>query len=379
MTQGIRLRSGPFVLAIVVAVAVVLSAPFVSQIRNAIRAHFPGHFVLVVGLIGGTLLLLALASAIRRIQTRRLPRYGAIAAALVIASGYSMLNAGTNPESNAVERFHFLEYGLITFLFYRAWRPLNDLGILVLPALAGLIVGTAEEWFQWFIPSRVGDIRDIALNLVAIGCGLLFSVALEPPQEFRATLQPASRVRVLRLGALSVAALAAFVHVLHLGHAVVDAEAGTFTSRYSGDTLRALQSDRAARWQSHPPPLVVKRLSREDQYLSEGIEHVMQRNELWQAGDVAGAWQENLILERYFAPVLDTPSYAGKAGHRWSPAQRADAEARGGQSLRGTYISDAYPYRILTWNRTLFWATAAGVIAALLITASRFGGNSAVG
>src|SRR5690349_14315749 len=64
MTSSIHLRTAPFVLAIAVAIGLVLSAPFVSQIRNAIRAHFPGHFVLVVGILGGGLLLLALASAV---------------------------------------------------------------------------------------------------------------------------------------------------------------------------------------------------------------------------------------------------------------------------------------------------------------------------
>lgn len=379
MTSRAHLRAAPFALAISVAVAVVLSAPFVAQIRNAIRTRFPGAFVLIVGAIGATLLLVALVSAALRIRDRRAQRYGAIVAAIVIATGYSMFNAGENPESNAVERFHFLEYGLIAFLFYRAWRPLRDPGIVLLPALAGLIVGTAEEWFQWFIPSRIGDIRDIALNLVAIGCGLLFSVAVEPPEGFQPTLRPGSRSRVCRLAAASLLALAAFVHVLHLGYAVVDPEAGTFTSRYSAGALLSLQRDRAARWQTDPPPLVVKRLSREDQYFSEGIEHVMRRNELWQAGDVGGAWHENLILEKYFAPVLDTPSYAGKAGHRWAPEQRADAEARAAHVARGTFVSEAYPYRILTWNRTVFWIGIVAVIAALLLSASRARRKWAVG
>ena len=371
MPSRIQLRAAPFALAIPLAVALVLSAPFVGQIRNAIRAHFPGHFVLVVGGIGGTLLLIALISAAVRIRERRAARYGAIAAALAIAVAYSTFNAGANPESNAVERFHFLEYGLITFLFYRAWRPLGDHAILVLPALAGLIVGAAEEWFQWFIPNRVGELRDVFLNLVAIGCGLLFSVAVQPPEMFQFGLRRGSRARVLRMAAATIVVLAAFVHVVHFGRAVVDADAGTFMSRYTGDQLLALQADRTRRWRTQPPPLVVVRLSREDQYLSEGIEHVMSRNELWTAGDFVGAIYENLILEKYFAPVLDTPSYAGKTGHRWPPEQRADAETRAPSVPRGSFVSDAYPYRLLPWNRVVFWiavALVAGALAAFPLT-----------
>ena len=371
MPSRIRLRAAPFALAISLAIALVLSAPFVGQIRNAIRAQFPGHFVLVVGGIGGTLLLIALMTAVVRIRERRAARYGAIAAALAIAVAYSTFNAGANPESNAVERFHFLEYGLITFLFYRAWRPLGDLAILVLPALAGLIVGAAEEWFQWFIPNRVGEIRDVFLNLVAIGCGLLFSVAVQPPETFQSGLRRGSLSRVLRLAAATLVVLTAFVHVVHFGHAVVDADAGTFVSRYSGGQLRAMQADRAERWRTQPPPLAVVRLSREDQYLSEGIEHVMERNELWTAGDLGGAFHENLILEKYFAPVLDTPSYAGKAGHRWPPEQRAEAEAKSVSVPRGSFASDAYPYRLLTWNPIVFWLITSAIAAALLFVARR--------
>jgi VanZ family protein len=320
-------------------------------------------------------MLAALAAAVTQIRHRRGRRYGAILAAFAIAAAYSIVTAAENPESRAVERFHFLEYGVIAFLFYRAWRPLGDPAIVLLPMLAGVLAGTAEEWFQWFIPRRVGELRDVFLNLVAIGCGLLFSVAVLPPPSFRRRLRRGSAARVCRLAAATVLALAAFVHALHLGHAVRDEEAGTFTSRYSAAQLRALQAGRQARWRTDPPPLTLQRLSREDQYLSEGIEHVMHRNELWAAGDYAGAWNENLILERYFAPVLDTPSYAGRAGHRWPAEQRADAEARVNALASfepAAYVSGAYPYPILVWNAAAFWTVVALVTGALAALAVRF-------
>ena len=377
MSDGRHLPATPFVLAIGVGVAVVLSAPFIAQLRTSVRSAFPDSFIFIVGAIGAVILVAALAAAFMQIRDRRAPRYGAIAAAIAIAAGYSLLTAGDNRESNAVERFHFLEYGLITFLFYRAWRPLGDMSILLLPALAGLIVGTAEEWLQWFIPARVGELRDIFLNLVAIGCGLLFSVAVQPPERFSASLSRPSVPRVCRMAAAAVCAVAVFIHVIHLGYEIHDPEAGTFTSRYSAARLLALQADKKRTWQTAPPPRVLVRVSREDQYLSEGIEHVMERNERWASGDFTAAWHENLILERYFAPVLDTPTYAGLAGHRWPPEQRADAEARiRAQPVpsavvqpfsAANYVSTAYPYRLYIWNKALFWALIAAVAVALLV------------
>ena len=52
---------------------------------------------------------------------------------------------------------------------------------------------------------------------------------------------------------------------------------------------------------------------------------------------------ENLILEKYYAPVLDTPSYVSAQGHRWPASQRADAEARIGPGFM-IYVSDAQDY-----------------------------------
>ena len=82
-----------------------------------------------------------------------------------------------------------------------------------------------------------------------------------------------------------------------------------------------------AKWR-RDPPLVVRRLSREDQYLAEGLSHVRQRNAAWNAGDIMTAWRENRILEAFYAPVLDTPTYASKLGNRWPGEQRADAASR---------------------------------------------------
>ena len=372
-----HLPAGPFLIAIAVAAAVVVSAPLIGQLRAWIRATFPGRFVLIVGAIAAVMLAAALVAAAIRIRENRRRRFGAIAAAIALAIVYSAWNASDNPESNAVERFHFLEYGLITWLFYRAWRPLDDLAIFLLPTLAGIIVGTAEEWLQWFIPNRVGELRDIFLNLAAIVCGLLFSAGVDPPSRFEVTFGSSSGRRVLRLAAVAALAVAAFFHSVHLGYEIADPGIGSFSSRYAAEELPALQAAVAERWRTSAPPLTLQRLSREDQYLSEGLAHVRWRNRSWAAGDIVAAWNENLILEKYFAPVLDTPTYEGRQGHRWPQEQRADAEARVTPNLRSSaYVSDAYPYRIYTWPKTLFWTIVAAIAVVLIAAASWLGRSS---
>src|SRR6476620_7685609 len=166
-------------IAIAASAALVLSAPFIGYIRSWIRTQFPGQFVRIIGGVIALLALVAIGSAVMRIRERRPLRYAAIVTAILCAVWYSVAEATGNPDVDVVQRFHFVEYGLIAFLFYRGWRALEDPAIFVLPIFAGLIVGTADEWLQWFIPNRVGEMADIFLNRVAIGYGLLFSLGAD--------------------------------------------------------------------------------------------------------------------------------------------------------------------------------------------------------
>ena len=364
-----RVRPARFVLAAAVSAALVLAAPFIGEIRRAILQRFPGQFGRIIGGIVLACVAGALLSALVRIRDRRGWRYGALLAAVTIAGVYTYATRTGDSQVDAVERFHFVEYGLITLLFYRAWRPAGDLSVLVLPLLAGLLVGTFEEWFQWFIPARVGDLRDIFLNGVAISCGLLFSLALEPPERFTRTLTRASLRRIGAFASVTLIVFAAFYDSVQVGYAV-EGQGWRFRSCYTAARLDALAAERAARWRNsfvaRPP-----RLSAEDQYMTEGLWHVQRRNRAWDAGDVRTAWRENQILERHFAPVLDTPSYVSKSGHRWPGDHRADAERRfqEAQSAVGAaaakYESDAHPAAIHAWPKVIYW-TVAGVLALLL-------------
>ena len=349
-----RLRPRRFVLAIAVSTALVLSAPFIGFVRSWIRTTFPGQYVRI---IGGAIALIAFTAvivALWRIRTHRLLRYGAIAASLAFAIWYSLADATGNPDADVVQRFHFVEYGIVAFLFYRAWRPLEDPAILVLPMLAGLLVGTVDEWLQWFIPNRVGEIADVLLNAIALGCGLLFSLGADPPDRFSSRLRPGSLSRIGRLAAATMLAIAAFFHIVHLGYDIRTDQTGAFKSRWSNDELERLSAAKREEWRRHPLPLVLQRVSREDQYMTEGVTHVQKRNELLAANDPRSAWMENLILEKYFAPVLDTPSYVSRTGHRWSPEQRQSVEALAAGS-NADYVSRANPYPIYTWSRLAFW------------------------
>ncbi len=259
--------------AIIASAAVIVSAPFIRDIRDWIRGQFPGHFVLVVGSAVAIAIVAAIVYALVSIRDRRGLRYGAIAAAVILGVSYSLWNAQGIAEVDAVEQFHFVEYGLITLLFYRAARPLGGASVFVLPVLAGLVVGTLEEWLQWFIPGRVGDMRDVFLNGAAILSGLLFSIGLDPPFDTaQSAPDPRSphdrRASVRRIGLTAVTTVivfTAFVHTVHLGLEIADPEAGRFRSRYDAATLSSIGHARLIEWKTNPPLARPERLTREDQ------------------------------------------------------------------------------------------------------------------
>jgi hypothetical protein len=237
--------------------------------------------------------------------------------------------------------------------------------VLVLPVLAGLLVGTLDEWFQWFIPSRVGEIRDVILDSAAVACGWLFSIGLDPPAHFTLAMRRGSAIRIGGMLAVAILVFGAFLETVHVGYDAGDPRIGVFRSRYTTVELESAARERAARWRDRPF-MAGGRVSREDQYLSEALWHVRRRNQAASAGDVFTAWRENRILETFYTPVLEIPTYLGRPGFRWPVEQRVDVERRAQDDGR-PYVSDAEPYRIYVWPKSRFWTVVVLVISITLV------------
>ena len=62
-----------------------------------------------------------------------------------------------------VERIHFIEYAVLGLLISRAVNVRTLHGIISTCCLITLI-GVVDEIIQWFLPNRVGDIRDVTMN-----------------------------------------------------------------------------------------------------------------------------------------------------------------------------------------------------------------------
>ena len=358
-----------FIVALIASALIVLGSPFMGQLQSWLRRSLSTEsYVLLFGVGVLAAVGLMIAVAFLRIRERRGQRFALLLIALLFGGSYMWWTSTPYADVNAVERVHFVEYGLIAYLFYRASLSRHSLGeggrergdpsSLILPLMAAFTVGTCDEWLQWFIPYRVGEAHDVFINLVSIVCGLMFALAIHPPDTFSARLHPGSWRRVGVISAIVWLIFAAFVSQVHLGHLIEVPSVGHFKSHYSAEELNTLQADRSARWKTQPP-IGIKRLSQEDQYLDEGLWHVRRRN----GAEVDEAWRENLILERFFVPILDLPTYASPNGNRWPPEQRADMATRA--TSTAPFVSAAETYPIVVWPNAVFWTIVVAIAAVL--------------
>jgi VanZ family protein len=346
------------------ALFLILWSPLAGALRGALQSAFPAAFQPIVGgavaLVAGALLVLA----VRRINAHRGRGIILVAAGLIVSVACIASFRTGNASVDAVEATHFVEYGVLTWLLYRVWRDRSDASALLLPLLVGAIVGTLDEWVQWLVPERIGEMRDVALDGVAMAAGLLVSVGADPPAIWNRALRAGSARRLAGAASVAIAAFAFFFQCVHAGYAIADPQIGRFLSCFDREGLAAAARRRAVEWAGRDPGAPA-RLSREDQFRAEAIWHVQRRNDDVAAGRWAAAWAENRILEIYFAPALDLHGPRTGVGYRWADAQRADMQARAGPAAGG-YVSDANPYPIYTWPKPAIWCvTLAGIAGAL--------------
>ena len=72
------------------------------------------------------------------------------------------------------------------------------------------------------------------------------------------------------------------------------------------------------------------------------------------------------------SPVLETPSYISKTGHRWPAAQQADAEQRATRDPHAFASRAQGEFPIFTWPLWTFATLSAAVVVALACLAWYF-------
>lgn len=76
------------------------------------------------------------------------------------------------------ERIHIVKYGILGFLLFRDFSTGTPTSRYSLSLVWGLSIGVVDESFQWILPYRVGDIRDVIFNSLSVVLGAMTSHSL---------------------------------------------------------------------------------------------------------------------------------------------------------------------------------------------------------
>lgn len=160
-------RSLRWIVVLVYAAFIYATLAVMPSIWRTLWAHSQGR----IDLIGGLVTVLALVFFLGLIFARRL-RFWSVGGLLVLAVvyGWLLLQLGTSP----AERLHLAEYGLLGFFIFRALvLDYSPKKALLLAWGGAIVLGAGDEGMQWILPSRVFEWKDVGLNAVSSGLGLL--------------------------------------------------------------------------------------------------------------------------------------------------------------------------------------------------------------
>ncbi len=313
---------------------------------------------------------------------------------------------------NAVEAVHFVEYGVLGLLAYRALtHRMRDSGIYLAAGCVAGIVGILDEGIQWATPRRVWDVLDIwrnffgaALVLVGIAAGIRPPLITDRPS-------PASIRLVCRFAAVATLLLGAsllntparigwysekvpglaFLRassdvMLEYGHLYTDPEIGLFRSRFPPDELRRVDEERGAEvgplLARYPESAYGDFLARytpiTDPFAHEARVHLFRRDRYLETAtwypddeqharsDLTVGFREHLILEKYF------PSTLRHSGSALTPEQRADlAERQFADEPHESRVSESLVTELGEREIVLGWLGMLALLVAIHLSAGR--------
>jgi hypothetical protein len=309
------------------------------------------------------------------------------------------------------EAVHFLEYGALSLLAFRALaHTVRDTTIYPAATLLCAIVGTVEEVLQWLTPGRVWDLADIGLNT---GSGALVQLLLWQgigPPWISAQVPARSWRRLCRLGlvatfllGLSLAntppriawyasRLPCLNYLLHrdammveYGYRYESPETGVFFSRFPAEALRRHDTEHgeaAARildayrdeWY---PDFLARYSPAVDPFVHEARVHLFRRDlfhrriadfpddEAERRFHATVVLREDGILARYFPHTLARSSYVLPA------AERAELESM--QDPGMPYVSRVSDHLLVRMTETQVLASLLAVAGLLALASWRLG------
>lgn len=294
---------------ILALVLILLTLPYVGQLRAALGdegVRLPLFILFAAAGLGFFVFHI-------RLLRHRPSRWIGLAVFLLLFSLVFVLLKGPNPVVGLVEKVHLLEYSLLGVLFWWAFhRRLPGPQIYFHGLLFTVCAGLLDEYVQHILPLRVGEIRDVWINLLAGALGLLYVALVIRPGPGRRP-PPAQAWRNILLGsAVLLLVLGGFVHQVQLGYTIVVPSFNiSFNSRFSQAGLEEQNRIHGLEWEEtgtgfNPEATVAgyKIWAVEDFFITEALRHIGARNHHIDAERPIMAAMEQRILIRHFPAVM---------------------------------------------------------------------------
>ena len=201
----------------------------VTAIRKSLEERFGSGMYDALYLVMGILAVVIAAYLFRTLRGRRLAAGIAALSIIGIVYWYNLTTM-----EYAVEKAHFLEYGLLGALLYIALqRHCAQVILMLLAAIIVYWIGLGDEAILWVLPGRVGEIRDCLINLFS---GVLGIAALHVAVYAYRPSRPVSGRQLRSLpaaGAITVVLTAVFIMRVHgFGHILETTDTGRIYSHF---------------------------------------------------------------------------------------------------------------------------------------------------
>ncbi len=288
---------------------------------------------------------------IYRLRVRSLPNYIWL---LVLAGLYIHLTLKLR--NSPVEVTHFLEYGVLSILLFRALNHhIKDKTIYFNATLIILLIGTLDEIIQWIVPGRIWNFKDVKLNVISGGLIQIAIWQVIGPRSISGKINKKCLRRLTSLFAFCLIILGLCVSntpnrvysytnriqwlsflqkeesMSEFGYKYKNPEIGVFYSRLSPKGLQKKDNLRGGHYAQILNESVNKdygQFLREyspitDPFMHELRVHIFRRDKYFNKGKSTLnlndkkkfyfiAYKENLILEKYFKNSIE------KSAYRWN-------------------------------------------------------------
>ncbi len=406
-------RRNSWLLVILFSLLIFCTIPLARLIQGLFEAWFGRRAYFVAAAIMGVFLAIVLASYIFRRRKRRIARRLGWLALLLAGSVWVMRNQLQTP----AEAIHFFQYGILSFLLFRAWtHHVTDRLIYPISLMSLLLIASLDEFLQWMMPGRYWDFRDIRLNAMA---GLLIQgiIALViNPSGIQSRIQPASIRLLCKVALVTLLCLGGaiantparvdiyatripFMRFLYNNESVMaefgyrhrDPQIGVFFSRLTmgelirTDRMRGADVGELVRryralvdyrefislFSASSDPLLHEfrvHLHRRDHYLSTAGQY-LEKDPRRFVHHLTVAYRENQLLEKYFTASLVA------SGMVWDHATLE--LAAGSADLDYPYTSPVSDHLVTVATELELWIALAIIMALLLFIYLRYGRDRA--